>query len=1011
MPSKTIRLPISFGSGEVSPSIYGRPDLKEQRTGQKSNDGYYISTLGSIINQPGTQFIDRARVTSEKSREIPFTFNREQSYDLEFSDHRMRVIKDKALVLRDIVESGTYKWTISGSGTNEYYCELDAGGAPSIYEPAYILEDSSKMTVGTMGSLSTGEWDHGDNDTLGYTTVYVRLTDSTDPDSKGDGYVQVPFLLNVPYALADIYDLDYSQSADTLCITHSDYPPAFITRTADDAWTYEDFQYNGMKGAYKARASTEDDTTFEFASGGVAELFGKTVVRYTVEASISYFPTNLNQHDPIKFGIEIPGLPESLYWIRTYVYNQTDASNIEVYVFVEQDLTVSLPYFQCVSNPEFKQGLTDWDDLSDGTIGNTEVRYDITNQRVVMWDDNAEVQAKIEQPVAVLANRVYTVAFTTGTIGGAPQGRFRLSVGKSSGGNYYIDKEDLITSDNTYTYKFRTEGQLIYVWVDTFGATAGAEQEIVSIKIYLNDDNWTANECRLPMWSSNDGYPAKCLFHNNRLWMFNSTYYPDTWWASKLGDYKIFDDSTPIVATDGFSFTLASEEINEIRWAVPHGDKGVLIGTTGGEYIITGSDGISLVTALSIKVTQLSKYGSINLKPLTIGNSVLFSPKGQPGIIELTFSLEAGGYVSSDISFFGSHIFKNRRIVSWAYQKNPNHLIWIVLDNGQIVTLSYVKEGRIKAFSVRNCPLGAGYVDVSAIPDSDDDKIDDVYLIVNRADPGETEDYFLEVIEPAHVPQDSAYGKTAAGSPYDYRHIESAVRLDNPITITGITSADPGVVTAPSHGLSNGDLIRPQNVIGMTDVNDVVYKVANKAADTFELNDEDDNDIDTTGFGTYLSGGELRKMVTSVTDLGHLEGKTVAALADGEVYTGLTVSSGAATLPSAASFATVGVLYIPQFTTTSIDVSLNSLGSTKGISRIFLFFIESLYCEVRVNEEEWKVFELTDAGESAPLVPFTGIKELSIDSTPDTDITISIRNTKPLPLEISSIFIDIEVNK
>jgi hypothetical protein len=306
-----------------------------------------------------------------------------------------------------------------------------------------------------------------------------------------------------------------------------------------------------------------------------------------------------------------------------------------------------------------------------------------------------------------------------------------------------------------------------------------------------------------------------------------------------------------------------------------------------------------------------------------------------------------------------------------------------------------------------------GYADISSIPDSDDDKIDDVYIIVNRAETGETANYFLEVIEPAFVKQASAYGKSAAGSPYDYRYLESAVRLDDPKTITGITNANPGVVTAVAHGFSNGDFVRIQNVIGMTEVNDVVYKVANKAADTFELNTSADADVDTTTYGTYLSGGEARKMVTSVSGLDHLEGESVTALADGEVYSGITVTSGIATFPDSntASFATAGIPNTPEFTTASVDIAINSLGSVKGISKVFIYFIESLYCEMRINEEEWEVFELTPAGSTPPLIPFTGIKDLDIDSTPGTDMTISIRNTKPLPLEISSIFVDVEVNK
>lgn len=88
------------------------------------------------------------------------------------------------LFSRECLTSSTYKWTASASGTNEYYCELAAGGDPSLLDLSYVLLDDYDMANGTMGSLGDHEWDYGDNDTLGYNTVYIR-DDSGDPDSSG----------------------------------------------------------------------------------------------------------------------------------------------------------------------------------------------------------------------------------------------------------------------------------------------------------------------------------------------------------------------------------------------------------------------------------------------------------------------------------------------------------------------------------------------------------------------------------------------------------------------------------------------------------------------------------------------------------------------------------------------------------------------------------------------------------------------------------------------------------
>lgn len=87
------------------------------------------------------------------------------------------------------IRDAAYKWTASGSGTSEYYLELAAGGDPGLTAPATVQEGGAEMSPGTAGSLLAGEWDFGDNDALGYSTVYVRLADGADPDTKDVDHV------------------------------------------------------------------------------------------------------------------------------------------------------------------------------------------------------------------------------------------------------------------------------------------------------------------------------------------------------------------------------------------------------------------------------------------------------------------------------------------------------------------------------------------------------------------------------------------------------------------------------------------------------------------------------------------------------------------------------------------------------------------------------------------------------------------------------------------------------
>ncbi len=77
-------------------------------------------------------------------------------------------------------------------------------------------------------------------------------------------------------------------------------------------------------------------------------------------------------------------------------------------------------------------------------------------------------------------------------------------------------------------------------------------------------------------------------------------------------------------------------------------------------------------------------------------------------------------------------------------------------------------------------------------------------------------------------------------------------------TITGITQANPAVVSSTAHGYANGDVVKITGVVGMQEVNDRAFIVANVAANTFEL-----KGVDSTGFTAYGSGGSAYEATMS----------------------------------------------------------------------------------------------------------------------------------------------------
>lgn len=89
------------------------------------------------------------------------------------------------------VSNPYYAWTLSGSGTSEYYLRTAALANPGfVAQPDNVYLNGSNATEGTMGTLAAGTFDYGDNDALGYSTIYVRTSGSVDPDTLDPFYVK-----------------------------------------------------------------------------------------------------------------------------------------------------------------------------------------------------------------------------------------------------------------------------------------------------------------------------------------------------------------------------------------------------------------------------------------------------------------------------------------------------------------------------------------------------------------------------------------------------------------------------------------------------------------------------------------------------------------------------------------------------------------------------------------------------------------------------------------------------
>jgi hypothetical protein len=230
-------------------------------------------------------------------------------------------------------------------------------------------------------------------------------------------------------------------------------------------------------------------------------------------------------------------------------------------------------------------------------------------------------------------------------------------------------------------------------------------------------------EARDP-FTGTSSYPGSVTLHNQRRVFARTQDQPDTVFTSQTSNYKNMNVSNPLKDTDALTFTIASEQVNDIKYLLSIND---LIGFTGNaEYLL------DITSPGSISSKKQSGRGIGPVPPLLIGNSALIVQARGKKIRDFNYRYEANGYDGNDISILSSHLLRktrnvDKRPISWAYQQEPDSIVWIVHNDGSLSSLTYNREHEVWGFA-RHETDGL-YKRVVCIPEGDKDV---VYFIVER---------------------------------------------------------------------------------------------------------------------------------------------------------------------------------------------------------------------------------------------------------------------------------------
>lgn len=233
--------------------------------------------------------------------------------------------------------------------------------------------------------------------------------------------------------------------------------------------------------------------------------------------------------------------------------------------------------------------------------------------------------------------------------------------------------------------------------------------------------SWTLKE---NIFNESFGYPRTITYFQQRLVLGGTKKYPNYIWLSRAGDESNYLTTT----SDGDSFTVAasSEQLSNVLHLSQ--SRGIAVFCGGSELAINAQDAL---TPSNANILEHTAYGiSETIKPIKVGSELLFVQRGAERVRTLVYDYSQDGLVSNELSVLASHIGEEGAgFKDMAYQQEPDSIIWFVLNNGKIATLTLDREQSVISWARHD--IGGQVISVTALPSVTG--ADKVYFLVNRS--------------------------------------------------------------------------------------------------------------------------------------------------------------------------------------------------------------------------------------------------------------------------------------
>lgn len=499
-------------------------------------------------------------------------------------------------------------------------------------------------------------------------------------------------------------------------------------------------------------------------------------------------------------------------------------------------------------------------------------------------------------------------------------------------------------------------------------------------------------------------WPGTVTFFQQRLAFAGTPLQPDTAWLSVASDFENFaakDRGGRIVADQAATLTLASNEVNDVRWMASDA-RGLLLGTVGAEHVIGAASQSEGFGPNNAKATPQSSWGSARIQPARVGAATLMVEAGARTVRELIYSFDADRYAAVDLLVLASHFTEAVTITQIAWQQKPHSILWCVLSDGTLLGITYNREQQVIGAHLHDV---GGIVESIAVIPAPELIHDDLWLLVQRTIDGNTRRYveFLTPFFSSHLEQDEAVFLDCALT-YDGWNATTTKTM----TLSGVGTWVAGqskTLTAAGHtpfaGGDVGKRYRIRDGLGFygeqVDVEITAYTSSTV--------------VTVTLLGACpaslqaVASSDWALLSASLSGLDHLEAEEVSIAVDGATHPARTVASGAVSLARYAARAHVGLPIAWRLKTLQIEAGAQdgtAQGKLKRVNQVTLRLHQSGGFRLGGSEDVTDRVELRTAlhAQDRAIPLYSGDLARPLRSGHDRNGQVYLEGEDPLPFTL-----------